>query len=188
MALATVTPPTIEPISLNAARDYLRVDHTDDDSVIAGLIAAARARYDARGILGRALMTQTLDYWVDAFPVGRALFLPVRPVQSIVSVSYLDASQTLIAADAASYVASLASEPPRIYPVGGTWPATACVPDSVVVRLVAGVDDPGLLPADLIQAMKINIAYWYDCRDEPSGLDDPPGDRLALGTRLTWPV
>jgi uncharacterized phiE125 gp8 family phage protein len=37
-----LTPPAVEPISLDEAKAYLRVEHAADDDVIAALIAGAR--------------------------------------------------------------------------------------------------------------------------------------------------
>lgn len=68
MALQIVTAPTVEPVSLQEARGYARVDDdfTKDDGLISNLIIAARQ--DAEKITWRALVTQTWKLVADRFP------------------------------------------------------------------------------------------------------------------------
>ena len=73
-----ITPPSVEPISLADAKQYLRVDFSDDDMVIANIII--RAREYAEQITGRALATQTIQQ-MDTIerPEGGTLSGPIRP-------------------------------------------------------------------------------------------------------------
>ena len=41
MPLQLITPPAIEPVTLDEARAHLKVDTADDDTLITALIAAA---------------------------------------------------------------------------------------------------------------------------------------------------
>src|SRR5688500_5745800 len=66
MGLTQVTPPAIEPMALDDAKKYLRVDTADDDVLIKTLITAAREWVER--YTGQALITQTWDYWLDHFP------------------------------------------------------------------------------------------------------------------------
>lgn len=59
-----ITPPVSEPITLNDLRStstgsYLRVDFTDDDTVLAGLIS--QCRNQAELVTGKAFATQTIQ-------------------------------------------------------------------------------------------------------------------------------
>ena len=53
-----VSPPAIEPVSLDLARQHCRIDSNADDSLIQVYITAARTMAEA--YLSRALITQTL--------------------------------------------------------------------------------------------------------------------------------
>jgi len=66
LALKLITPPALEPISLADAKTHLRVDLTEDDTLISALISATRdyvERYCRRGLL-----TQTWLLAIDHFP------------------------------------------------------------------------------------------------------------------------
>ena len=76
MALVEVTPPAVEPLTLQEAKDHLRVDHTDDDSLIDPMIKTARMY--AEGKTRRALITQTWDWLLDSFPAW-TLTVPMPP-------------------------------------------------------------------------------------------------------------
>lgn len=74
--------PQLEPISLVEAKDWLRVDGTDDDSLIQALIVAARLTLEAE--IGLVLMAQNWRLVGDAWPPGEDI--PVR-IGRIISVT-----------------------------------------------------------------------------------------------------
>ncbi len=58
--------PASEPVTLVEAKLHLRVDFADDDTLITMLIGAAREQAEA--LCNRALVTQSWDLYLDAFP------------------------------------------------------------------------------------------------------------------------
>jgi hypothetical protein len=113
------THPDDEVITLQEAREHLRVDVyddpasedsppaqiSDDDAWITAAIPAARAYCEA--YLGRALATQTVEIASTGFPAlavstppGAAIPLPFGPVQSVEEVGYQDQSAYQAAYDA----------------------------------------------------------------------------------------
>ena len=66
MAVKLITPPALEPISLQEAKAHLRVDFGDDDDYISALITAARDF--AEGFTRRAFLTQSWLLALDHFP------------------------------------------------------------------------------------------------------------------------
>ena len=173
-ALALVTGPTSEPITLAEARSQCSLSHTLDDGRLAGLILDAREW--AQGYTRRAFMQQTFDYFLHDFPTQ--IELPIGPVQSVTSVAYYPESptspegrQTL---SPAYYVADLESVVPTIYLADGyEWPSTYDRPNAVVVRFVAGYDvnHPDLLTVR--QAMLLHVEAHYD--------RDPVSFELLMG-------
>jgi uncharacterized phiE125 gp8 family phage protein len=122
MSLRLITPPTALPVSLETAKLHLKVQHTADDELITLMIRAAARTAEQH--LNRALMSQTWQLLIDAFPADE-IVLPRPRVQSITSIVYTDAvgvDQTL-APTAYSLDADLM--PGYVLPaLGATWPAT----------------------------------------------------------------
>lgn len=55
-----VTPPALQPVTLDEAKLHCRIDHADDDILISAYIAAATGHLDGwTGILGRCILPQT---------------------------------------------------------------------------------------------------------------------------------
>ena len=66
MTLTVITPPDGEALSLDAAKDYLRIGTDGEDALVTALIAAARARLEAAS--GLALVTRTLKQGWECWP------------------------------------------------------------------------------------------------------------------------
>ena len=74
MALTLITAPTVSPISLQQAKDHLRISHSDDDDKVQLCIDAATSFVDGEdGFLGRCLVTQTWELTIDTFPDNEIL-------------------------------------------------------------------------------------------------------------------
>ena len=177
MKLSVLTPPTAEPLSLAEARAHMRVDHFDEDGVIAGLILAARQHIEQE--TGLALCTQTLRGTLDAFPAGKAMALPAHPVQSVTAVRYHNEAGTLIEWSAAEWETDLSGIVPRIAPRNGfAWPTPGKKLGAVQVEFVAGYGGPELVrsacmtgcgpelvPQPVMQALRILVAHYYEHRE-----------------------
>lgn len=97
-----VTPPTTLPVTRTLVKAQLDIAHTEKDTLIDGLIAAAVSYLDGwTGILGRCLEEQTWRQDDDTF--WRCFPLPLAPVISITSVKYDDAAGVEQTVDSASY-------------------------------------------------------------------------------------
>ena len=90
---AILTPPTVEPITLQQARSQCNLSPSDtahDDKLIL-LMQAAREQWE--NDTDTAVMEQTLTMTLPYFPLE--IHLQKRPVQSIVSITYYDTLDTL---------------------------------------------------------------------------------------------
>ena len=87
MTLRLVTPPAAEPVSLGEAKAHLRVDHVQDDLLIANLVTAAREAIEAE--TSRSLLTTAWEWRSAGWPAdGAALVLPRAPLLAVSGVTY----------------------------------------------------------------------------------------------------
>ena len=66
-----IAAPAAEPITVTDAKKQMRIEHSDDDALIARLINVAIGFVDVRGALGKAMITQTWGEWLATKPFGR---------------------------------------------------------------------------------------------------------------------
>lgn len=183
--LDQVVGPAAEPLSVAEAKLHSRVEVLDDDALIARLIVAMRQRAEVR--LRRRLLTQTWDLSLDAWPTPRydggrrreQLYLPATvpaeisgqlagygPLQSVVSITYLDATRTVQTIDPADYRV-IPGLPGRIFPITGkAWPAVLREPACITVRFTGGFADATDPRLECVkQWMLVNIGTFYEQRE-----------------------
>ena len=183
MPLQLVTPAAGEPVSLAEAKQHLRVDGGDDDLLIGSLITAARQAAETK--TGRQLITARWKLLLDAFPgplmqsatgasfslPGHAILLAKCPVQSVVSIEYMDMNGATQVMPADDYVLDVACEPARITPVfGKTWPPTLPQMGAVSVTFDAGYGAASAVPEGLKSWIKLRVGSLYGHREEMSVL------------------
>jgi uncharacterized phiE125 gp8 family phage protein len=162
-----ITPPLLEPISLNDAKEHLRVDASfqDDDSYISDLITVAREFCEK--FQNRAYLSQTWEAVFDRFP-GVVFELPNPPLQSVVSIKYYDKSNTEFLFDANKYFVDTYSAKGRVcLNHNVTWSDVELRPiNSVIIRFVCGYgSDATSVPSQAKHAIKLLIAHWYENRE-----------------------
>lgn len=189
--LTEVTAPVVEPVTLAEAKLHSRVDTTADDDYITALIVAARRSIE--DMTNLALVEQTWDWVLDAFPRGEALpapqgtwefysaytegmfYLPKNPLISVTSIKYIDTSSVEQTWGAGNYTVDTASRVARIYPVyNGEYPTDVRdYPKAVTVRFVTGYQHSGASPEDftdkvpqqLKQAILLLTGHFYKHRE-----------------------
>jgi len=165
--------PQLEPLTLAQAKAYLRITGTDQDTVIARQIAAARAWAEA--FMHRALISQTWDVVLDGF--ATPIELPLGRTLSVAYVAYTDADgvvQTLEGTSSSpvgtDYQEDLTGTdgglivPPR----NGAWPAVdSQSPAPVRVRFSAGYGATAAsIPQDIVSAIEFRLADLFESRGQ----------------------
>lgn len=180
-----------EPLSIDDAKLWLRVDFPDDDPLIAGLCSAARQyaeKFCRRSFLLGEQWKLSLDHFPLAFlselvyqnlplseafptldmyslfrPNDLAIELTMGPVNSVDAITYVDTTGTTqtLAASAYTVVPDFDGNT-RIYPAYETgWPSTQNYPQSVNVLYTTGE----AVEDAVLLALKQMVAHWYANRE-----------------------
>lgn len=172
MALTLITAPAVTPVTVEDAKAWLRVDHTDDDEFIEALIDAVTAHLDGKyGLLQRALEEQTWELALDEFPCDNTeIQIPLPPLLSIVSVKYDDGDGVEQTIDAGDYDVDSRSVPGWVVPVSTfTWPTTLDAVNAVRIRFTAGYEEDASgtsgVPNPIKTAIKLMVADLYENRE-----------------------
>jgi uncharacterized phiE125 gp8 family phage protein len=163
--IVVVTPPTDPVVTVDEAKDHLRLATSADDAQLEAMIAAATAYVE--GETARHLLTTELRLVLDCFPC--VVEIPRAPIQSIDEIRYLDFNGTQTVLATTDYRVGLNSLPARITPsyAAGAWPTVQSVIEAVEIDLTAGYgDDPADVPSDLLHAIKLLVAAMYEHRED----------------------
>jgi uncharacterized phiE125 gp8 family phage protein len=158
-----ITPPASEPVSLDEAKAQLRVDGSDDNTFISGLITAARLYFEETA--RRSLITQTwrlsLDEWSDEIE------LPRPPLQSISFIKYKNAAGTETTLSTSVYLVDAESEPGRVVLAKDqSWPSDELYKvNPIQITYIAGYGAAADVPEQMKQAIKLIIGHWYENRE-----------------------
>lgn len=166
MTLKLKTPPVIAVVALSEAKLQCRVDHTDDDSLLTGLIAATHNWLEGTaGILGRCLISQSWELYYDEFPSG-PLQIPLGNLLSVTAVDYIDPNTKIYVTwpQANNYDVDAVAKEGWIMP-SSSWPTPASAINAIRITFVAGYGpNASDVPAAIKQAMLMLINHWYENR------------------------
>lgn len=157
--------PAAEPVSLDDAKAWLKLDTDDEDALVTTLVTAARLHVE--GTTGRALLTQSWRLVLDDWPQVGLVRLPVAPLQSLTAITAYDINgdPVTLATDGVLWDAQAA--PSLLYLPAGFGDEVILRPfQGVEIDYVAGYGtDPTEVPATLRQALLLLVAYWFEHRD-----------------------
>lgn len=161
-ALKLLTAPTTEPVTTAQVKNQLRLDGTDQDTMISSLITAAREGVEK--YLGRSLITQTWQVYFN--DLLQEMQLPYPPYQSISHVKYYDSDGVQQTLSTDYYQTDLVSIPGRIKEsYGYTFPSVRYNKmNAVEIQYVTGYGDADDVPAPIKQLI---IAIAVDLFEHP---------------------
>lgn len=163
--LTLLSPPASEPLDLATVKLHRRIDAdiSSDDALLTSLIVSSRQQAEHR--TGRALVTQQWRLGLDTFPAD-SLELPLPPLQSVQSVTYLDINGTRQTLADTEYEVITDELVGRLVPAyGKDWPACRAHPGSVQVTFTCGYGDASAVPGSIKSWMLLAIGAWYENRE-----------------------
>ncbi|MCB1549189.1 MAG: head-tail connector protein [Hyphomicrobiaceae bacterium] len=186
MGLVLTSGPLLEPVSLAEAKAHLRIDTDDEDIFLASLVTTSRLHVEV--VLSAALITQTWTLVRDAWPQGRILALPLRPLRGVTSISVRDGAGLLHPAPLSEFIVDTTAVVPRIVrKLGTSWPAPGLPANGIEIVFTAGYGDTAAdVPAPIRQALLLLVAHWYEHRD-PSEVGSETARVPSMITELLAP-
>jgi uncharacterized phiE125 gp8 family phage protein len=187
MGLQTITNSTV-PLSLDEAKQYLRIDGTQDDPMLSLLIASAVEWVQDQ--TGTQVVPATLQLTLDAFPSSREIKLPRPPLTTVSSVSYFDPQGQYQTLSSDTYTVDAASKPGRIVLLPGhPWPVTDGRAAAVTVEFNAGPSDGQPLSPSLKQAIRFMVGHWFENREAATDrrIEEVPLSVLSILNKHWFP-
>ena len=185
MNVTTLVAPAAEPLGLAEAKEYLRIAYEGEDTLVGGLIGAARSRIEewARVAMISRTLRVTLDRWPQRTVEMRTFHLPVRPAGDLIAVRVFDEEA---GAEVVTERFTLApGRAARLVWTSGAFPWPRARANGVEIDYVAGFGDaPQDVAEGLRLAVKRLIAHAYHSRD--AGTINGPLPEDVAGLVSPW--
>lgn len=173
MRLYQVSRPADPVVSLADMKAHLRVDHSEEDTLIQALEQAAVQHLDgADGWLGRALLQQTWELRLEDF-CDDEIRIPLPPLITVDSIQYYNGLGVLTTLPTTYYevVGATSSQPACVaLRHGYVWPVPDIREEAVIITFTAGYSinsspAEGSVPMPIVQAIKLAVGHWYANRE-----------------------
>ena len=161
MSAILLTAPAVEPLSLDEAKAFLRVEHTDDDALIAALAAGSCIHVETQ--TRRALITQHWRLSFDGWPEEGRIAIRPGPLQEITAARVYDFDGNVRAIDLQSFALDLGASALAFAPWAMPQPGRLAA--GIELDVTVGYGDAATdVPEPLRQAIRLLIAHWYENR------------------------
>ena len=169
MSLIQTSAPSVEPVTTTNQKDWMRVDASDEDTLIGNLAAASRSYIEMS--TSRQMITATWVYKIPAFPSDE-LVLPISPLQSVTSITYVDTAGATQTWSASLYTVDTAADIGRVRPIyDEDFPESRGYADDVTITFKAGYGNAASdVPDTALTAIKLLAANWYENREANAGI------------------
>lgn len=166
---SNATLPATLVVSLVEVKAWLKIEGTDEDTLLTSLIASATAECEAYA--GLSFITRSRTVSLTSFS-GRDLILPYGPVTAVSSIAYTDADDGAATISSGDYTLDTKSALAKIR-VTESWPYTNLILNNVLVTYVAGYANAAAVPELIKTGVKKKIAVDYEHRgDDNVGSDE----------------
>lgn len=178
MTLSMLVGPQIEPISVDEAKVYLKIDHEAENEVVAALISAARLNVER--VTRRVLIEQHWRLYLDKLPENKLIELGIGPVREVLQATYYEADGQAQQISPNDYVIDVSSIPARLKFNLNVQHDHVRPLNGYEIDFVAGFGPTTLdVPHDLRQAILMLVVHWYQNRSavitDMNGTTTPQG-------------
>lgn len=158
--------PATTPITLAEVKEQLRVEGSDDDTLLTRLIDVAVAYTDVKGALGQAMIAQKWGQWVNSTP-PQTVSLILGPVTGVTAVKYYDTDGVLQTDTLSNYQVTGTEFATTIGPKSGfNWPVTQDRSDAIRIEYEIGYGETTTdVPQTIRHALMLLVGHWYDNRE-----------------------
>ena len=178
MSYELTTAPSGRVVSTSDLKSHLRELSTDRDSGIELAHDAAVERFESD--LRRQFLTATWKLHLPKFP--SYIEITRCPVQSVSSITYVDAAGATQTLASDQYQVNTTKEPAIIRPAYGvSWPTTRDVEQAVTVTFVCGYGTAADVPSGIVNAIELFVEGVYEGNE--SGVEVPIERLIA---RYQW--
>lgn len=153
--------PASEPVTVDEAKAWCKVDGTDEDAIFTRLIKVSRIMCESYA--GLSFITQTRVVKLDRFTC-RDVILPYGPVTAVTEFAYKDGNGDAQTVAADTYTLDTQSGLAKVR-VTDTWPDTDRTLNNVEITYTAGYDDEEV-PEIAKQAILMQVATMYENRQD----------------------
>ena len=181
---------TTSAVATSDQKSFMRVDFSDDDTLIAELIKASQNVIET--YINRAITTQTLSLFLDRLPFysdlklqegiftapdleynSNFIVLPKPPVTSVTHVKYYDNDNTASTFATTNYYVDTISDQARVVlKTGSSWPTVSQTrnANAYEIKYVAGYGGASDVPEPIVQAIKLLTTHLYENREAVTSL------------------
>ncbi len=165
MSITDINAPPMEPVTLTAAKAFLRIDHDHEDGLISDLIKVARERVESMGRL--SLISRRRAYSSARVSSGRFV-INHSPVRHVHKVSVIDGDDNAAEIPNGEIYINKRARPAAIeVRKRDLFSDYTADPVAIVAELEAGYgSSPEDVPMQLRQAVLLLLAQHYEHRDD----------------------
>ncbi|MBX6328574.1 MAG: phage head-tail connector protein [Pseudolabrys sp.] len=161
MSATLLAPPVVEPITLAEAKNFLRVEHDDDDDLITALVSGARSHVE--NATRAALITQRWRLSLDGWPEEGRIEIRPAPLQALAAARVYDENGAARDLDTQAFVVDNAASVLAFAP--SALPRPGRIAAGIALDVVCGYGETGAaIPEPLRQAVRLLVAHWYENR------------------------
>jgi len=148
-------------ITLDEAKNYLRVDSADDNALITSLIESAEDLVEK--FTWRTLLTKTFELVYDS--VGESIEIPKSPLQEVTKIEVISDAGTKTEVSSSTYVVDITGSRGRVMLKSGcVWPSHRGFASFIITAKAGYGDLAASVPAALKQAILAALAALYSVR------------------------